>query len=223
MKKFTTLAATVLLSTSLAASDLETVNERSSYYFGLDLGSNLAQQIGTERVDIEALMMGLQDGLDEAEPRLSMDEIRDAVMALQQELQSEMEEQSASLREPGDAFLAENAEREEVVVTDSGLQYEIMEESGSDVSPTASDTVRVHYHGTLVDGTVFDSSVDRGDPVEFPLDGVIPGWTEGVQLMAEGDRYRFFIPPDLAYRDQAVGDIPPFSVLIFEVELLDVM
>ena len=223
MKKWAPLAVAAMISAGAAASDLETVTERSSYYFGLDLGSNLAQQVGTERVDLEALIMGLEDGLGEAEPQLSIDEIREAVMALQQELQAEMEEQSSSLREPGEEFLAENADRDEVIVTDSGLQYEIMEESGSGVTPSASDTVRVHYHGTLIDGTVFDSSVERGDPVEFPLDGVIPGWTEGVQLMAEGDKFRFYIPSDLAYRDEAVGDIPPFSVLIFEVELLEIL
>lgn len=224
MKKFIPVTALALaISGGVMASDLDTVTERSSYYFGLDLGSNLAQQVGVERIDMDAVIMGLEDGLSGAEPRLALDDIREAVMALQQELQAEMEEQSSSLRGPGEDFLAENAERDEITVTASGLQYEIMEASGSDITPTAADIVRVHYHGTLIDGTVFDSSVDRGEPVEFPLDGVIPGWTEGVQLMSEGDKYRFYIPSDLAYQDQAVGDIPPFSVLIFEVELLDVL
>jgi len=223
MKKFIIGAAMGLTASAAMASDLETVTERSSYYFGLDLGSNLVQQIGSERIDIEAVIMGLEDGLAEAEPRISVDEIREAVMALQQELEAEIEEESASLREPGEEFLADNAERDGVQVTASGLQYEVLSQGDSDVSPSESDTVRVHYHGTLVDGTVFDSSEERGEPVEFPLDGVIPGWTEGVQLMSEGDRYRLYIPSDLAYRDQSVGNIPPYSVLIFEIELLEVL
>ena len=222
-KSITMVAVASLVGASAMASDLESVHERSSYYFGLDLGSNLAQQVGVDRIDLEAVILGLNDGLDGTEPRLSLEELSEAVMALQQELASEMEEQSASLREPGDQFLAENAEREEVVVTPSGLQYEVVEEGEGDTEPTASDIVRVHYHGTLIDGTVFDSSVERGQPVEFPLDAVIPGWTEGVQLMKEGDKFRFYIPSDLAYRGQSVGEIPPYSVLIFEVELLEIL
>lgn len=222
-KSITMVAVALLISASAMASDLESVYERSSYYFGLDLGSNLADQVGADRVDLDAIIMGLNDGLDGEEPRISLDDLSEAVMALQQELASEMEEQSATLREPGDEFLAENAERDGVTVTSSGLQYEILESGEGDAEPTASDIVRVHYHGTLIDGTVFDSSVERGQPVEFPLDAVIPGWTEGVQLMTEGDKFRFYIPPDLAYRAQSVGEIPPYSVLIFEVELLEIL
>lgn len=226
MKKFTKLAVASLLvgmGGVVSAQSLETVTEQTSYYFGLDLGSNLAQQVGQDRVDVDAIILGLRDGLSQLEPRLTMDEIRTAVMALQQELQQEQEGRISQMRQAGDNFLAENATKEGVKVTPSGLQYEIIQQGAGGASPSATDTVRVHYHGTLINGTVFDSSVTRGEPVEFPLNGVIPGWTEGVQLMSEGDKYRFFIPSDLGYRDQAVGSIPPFSVLVFEVELLNVL
>jgi len=216
-------ASGVLFALSASSWALESTAERTSYYFGLDLGSNLVQQIGLDRVDLDALILGLEDGLSGAEPQLSMEQIQTAVMALQQELQAQMEAESAAQRQAGVDFLAENALRDEVTVTDSGLQYEVLERSGSSVSPTAADTIRVHYHGTLIDGTVFDSSVDRGEPIEFPLDSVITGWIEGVQLMSEGDRFILYLPPELGYGDSAAGMIPPASVLIFEVELLAVL
>ena len=121
----------------------------------------------------------------------------------------------------GEKFLAENAERESVTVTDSGLQYEVMSE-GDGASPTAEDTVTVHYKGTLLDGTEFDSSYSRGEPATFPLSRVIPGWTEGVQLMKVGSKFKFFIPSELAYGERSTGKITPNSTLVFEVELLDV-
>lgn len=214
---------TAALAISASSWALESTAERTSYYFGLDLGSNLVQQIGLDRIDLDALVLGLQDGLGGAEPRLTMEQIQTAVMALQQELQAEMEAEATAQRQAGIDFLAENALRDEVTVTDSGLQYEILERSGSSLSPTASDTIRVHYHGTLIDGTIFDSSVDRGEPVEFPLDSVITGWIEGVQLMSEGDRFMLYLPPELGYGDSAAGAIPPSSVLIFEVELLAIL
>ena len=124
--------------------------------------------------------------------------------------------------EPNMDYLVENAARDGVNVTESGLQYEVLEE-GSGASPSASDTVEVHYRGTLVDGTQFDSSYDRGQPIEFPLGGVIPGWTEGVQLMQEGAKYRFVIPSDLAYGPRGIpGTIPGGATLIFDVELLSI-
>lgn len=226
MNKLANLALAGVLASAggvAVAQELETVTERTSYYFGLDLGGSLAQQVGSERIDIDAVILGLRDGLSQTEPRLSLEDIRSAVMALQQELQSEQEGMTMAMRAEGEAFLSENAEKDGVTVTPSGLQYEVITAGEGGASPSSSDVVRVHYHGTLIDGTVFDSSVDRGEPVEFPLNGVIPGWTEGVQLMSEGDKYRFFIPSDLGYRDQAVGSIPPFSVLVFEVELLEIM
>ena len=122
--------------------------------------------------------------------------------------------------EQGDVFLATNAKREGVKTTASGLQYEVLQSGNGDKHPTEISTVNVHYHGTLTDGTVFDSSVERGEPISFPLNRVIKGWTEGVQLMKKGDKFRFFIPADLAYGNRSAGKIPPGSVLIFDVELL---
>ncbi|MBE8167217.1 MAG: FKBP-type peptidyl-prolyl cis-trans isomerase [Shewanella sp.] len=122
----------------------------------------------------------------------------------------------------GQEFLAMNKTEEGVLTTDSGLQYKVLVKADSDTHPTASDTVKVHYHGTLIDGTVFDSSVDRGEPISFPLNGVIKGWTEGLQLMAVGDKFRFFIPSELAYGKRSVGKFEGNSVLIFEVELLGI-
>lgn len=121
----------------------------------------------------------------------------------------------------GNEFLAQNKTKEDVVTTASGLQYKVLNQGSGTVHPKASDTVTVHYHGTLIDGTVFDSSVERGEPIAFPLDRVIKGWTEGVQLMVEGDKYRFFIPSELAYGNRSTGKIGG-SVLIFDVELLKI-
>ncbi|MGJ8581021.1 MAG: FKBP-type peptidyl-prolyl cis-trans isomerase [Psychromonas sp.] len=122
----------------------------------------------------------------------------------------------------GQGFLAENATKEGVVSTDSGLQYLVLEKGEGTEHPTATSKVKVHYHGTLIDGTVFDSSVDRGEPISFGLNQVIPGWTEGVQLMVEGDKFRFFIPSRLAYGNRSAGKIPAGSLLIFDVELLNI-
>lgn len=122
--------------------------------------------------------------------------------------------------EQGEVFLANNAKRDGVKTTASGLQYEVLNSGGGDKHPTEVSTVNVHYHGTLTDGTVFDSSVDRGEPISFPLNRVIKGWTEGVQLMKKCDKFRFFIPANLGYGSRSAGKIPPGSVLIFDVELL---
>ena len=122
----------------------------------------------------------------------------------------------------GNEFLAQNKTKEGVITTASGLQYQVLNQGSGTVHPKASDTVTVHYHGTLIDGTVFDSSVERGEPIAFPLDRVIKGWTEGVQLMVEGDKYRFFIPSELAYGNRSTGKIGGGSVLIFDVELLKI-
>lgn len=122
--------------------------------------------------------------------------------------------------EKGDLFLSDNAKQAGVTTTASGLQYLVLQNGNGEQQPAAQDTVKVHYHGTLIDGTVFDSSVERGEPISFPLNRVIPGWTEGVQLMKTGDKYRFFIPAHLGYGNRSAGKIPPGSVLIFDVELL---
>ena len=125
-------------------------------------------------------------------------------------------------QEKGSAFLAENSKKDGVKTTASGLQYEVLQSGSGDSHPTASSTVRVHYHGTLIDGTVFDSSVERGETISFPLNRVIPGWTEGVQLMKKGDKFRFYIPSNLGYGNRSAGKIPAGSTLIFDVELFEI-
>jgi FKBP-type peptidyl-prolyl cis-trans isomerase FklB len=127
-----------------------------------------------------------------------------------------------SSKEEGEKFLVENALREGVITTPSGLQYEIIKKGKGKTTPTATDVVKVHYHGTLINGTVFDSSVERNEPISFALTQVIPGWTEGLQLMTVGSKYKFYIPQELGYGSQQAGSIPPYSTLIFEVELLDI-
>jgi FKBP-type peptidyl-prolyl cis-trans isomerase len=176
------------------------------------------------KLDTEIITAGIEDAFKES-PKLSDAQMQSILTNLQQELQDKrMKEQQASSTdnlEQANVFLAKNKSVEGVKSTESGLQYQVMK-AGSGVSPKATDNVKVHYHGTLLDGTVFDSSVQRGEPAEFPLNRVIPGWTEGLQLMKKGAKYKFFIPPSLAYGAQGAGAIGPNSLLIFEVELIDV-
>lgn len=203
---------------------------KMAYALGASVGtfvnSNLDEQEKMEFVlDRNQVIAGFVDSL-KAESKLTEEE--------QQQLLTDMQKQftekkaanlGAEAQATGEAYRAENAEKEGVMVTESGLQYEVLTEGDEGgKQPAADDIVEVHYEGTLVDGTVFDSSVERGEPAVFPLNRVIPGWTEGVQLMSVGDKYRFVIPPELAYGDREVGGgtIPPKSTLIFEVELLDV-
>jgi FKBP-type peptidyl-prolyl cis-trans isomerase len=207
---------------------LDSDEQKASYGIGYGFASNLIAQTQGIELSSEALVQGVLDAFDETEMTIAEADVQAAITALQQkqiEIQTaEAEAKSQATRAEGEAFLAENAKKEGVITTDSGLQYEVLESSGNEEHPTAESTVSVHYHGTLIDGTVFDSSVERGEPIDFPLANVIKGWTEGVQLMAVGDKYRFVIPADLAYGDNQVSpDIPPGSTLIFEVELLDIL
>jgi len=218
------LAATVS-TVALAQDDtLETPEERLSYTIGMDIGNSLSEQ--DMELDLDLLVEALRASYAGEETRLTQEEAlaeREAFMQRrQQQMQAQREDEAAANREAGEAFLAQNAEREEVMVTDSGLQYRVIEE-GEGASPVAEDQVTVHYKGTLIDGTQFDSSYDRGEPATFALNQVIPGWTEGLQMMSEGAKYEFFIPSDLAYGEQGrPGPIGPSSTLIFEVELLEV-
>lgn len=224
-------AAALTLAGSALAADLETDEQVASYGIGYGFATNLKQQTQGLDLDVDALVAGLRAAMSGEESELSNERINAAIqklqeqqMAAQQAQQAEAQAKVEETKAAGAEFLAENAEREGVTETESGLQYEVLSETDSGKSPTAQDTVKVHYHGTLVDGTVFDSSVDRGEPIEFPLSGVIKGWTEGVQLMTEGDKYKFYIPSDLAYGDRGAGPkIPGGSTLIFEVELLEVI
>lgn len=203
---------------------LDTENKQFSYVVGMDVGKSL-KNLGTD-LDLDTVIMAIRDVTQGEEPLLSETQANELKQAFfqkrQQEAAEQAQEQAAENKEKGQAFLAENANKEGVQITESGLQYEVIEE-GSGASPSADDRVTVHYTGTLIDGTVFDSSRERGQPATFALNQVIPGWTEGLQLMKEGAHYKFYIPSDLAYGERGAGNvIEPGSTLIFDVELMEV-
>ena len=198
---------------------LDTVEQRVSYGVALNMGANLARQ-GLE-IDLGAFVVGLQDGLANLPPRVPEAALRAAFETAQERMEAVAAERAARQAGAGLAYLEKNKTRAGVVVTPSGLQYEVLR-AGSGAKPTAAQTVEVHYHGTLIDGSVFDSSVQRGEPISFPVTGVIPGWVEALQLMEVGAKWRLFIPANLAYGDRGQGPIPPASTLVFEVELLGI-
>jgi FKBP-type peptidyl-prolyl cis-trans isomerase FklB len=198
----------------------ETLDQRVSYGIALNVGSNIARQGGVE-IDLSAFIIGLQDGLNGAQPRISEDVLKAAFLEVQTKIEAESAADAAEGAQIGKMFLNENRARAGVVVTASGLQYEVLR-AGSGAKPTPDQTVEVHYHGTLVDGTVFDSSVQRGESISFPVGGVIPGWVEALQLMAVGAKWKLFIPAELGYGNRSQGPIPAGSVLIFEVELISI-
>lgn len=187
-----------------------------SYSVGVALAQNLKKQ-GFEDLDSEAFTLGVNDVLSGQPMRISAEE---ANAVIQKHLSERTAEQATEAAEAGKAFLTTNAQREEVTVRDSGLQYEVLER-GSGAMPGPKSTVKTHYKGMLVDGTVFDSSYKRGEPATFPVNKVIKGWQETLQLMSEGSKWKIYVPFDLAYGEKGAGDaIPPFSALIFEIELL---
>lgn len=202
---------------------LESIEQRASYGIGYQVGNNIMSQ-GNLEVDTEALKAGLEDALAQTNPRISPEKIQSAFGELQQRAAAQANAEGAVNKEAAEAFLKENGQRAEVTTTESGLQYEVLRasEAPEAAKPTPGDTVKVHYHGTLIDGTVFDSSIQRGEPISFPVTGVIPGWVEALQLMSVGDKWKLFIHPDLAYGPRASGRIPANSALIFEVELLGI-
>ncbi len=208
---------------STADASLETDDQKTSYGIGHNIGQGLAPL--ADRIDDDAFLRGLNAGLAENDPAVSIDTLQSLLQGFQMELQQVRQEQVAAEAEENqavaDSFLAANAEREGVTTTESGLQYEVVEE-GDGASPDSTDQVTVHYTGTLPDGTQFDSSRDRGEPATFPVQGVIPGFSEGLQLMSVGSNYKLYIPPELGYGSRPQGDIPPNSALIFDVELLEV-
>jgi len=215
--------ASVISLPSVAQTALDTPEQKAGYSIGVNIGGTLSGQGLAEDLDIGALLMGVQDGIS-GQLKLSEEELMAAIQEFSAQQQAKEEARMAAQAEEGVAFLAGNATQPGVTTTASGLQYQVITSAtdAAAASPAATDTVSVHYHGTFIDGTVFDSSVERGEPISFPLNGVIPGWTEGVQLMKVGDKFRFFIPSDLGYGPQGAGPIPPNSTLIFDVELLGI-
>ena len=201
---------------------LENHVDQASYGVGLNIGRQLSQE--DVEINAEAVAAGIKDALAKAEQQITDETIQAAFDKIREDQMRKQEALNDAAAKAGQDFLAENAKREGVVVTDSGLQYEVLTAvEGDAAKPVAADTVKVHYHGTLIDGTVFDSSVERGEPVEFPLGNVISGWTEGVQLMKVGEKFKFFIPAELAYGARSPSPkIPANSALIFEVELLEI-
>ncbi|MBL0321209.1 MAG: FKBP-type peptidyl-prolyl cis-trans isomerase [Ignavibacteria bacterium] len=200
-----------------------TQKDSASYAVGMQIGKSLKDQ-GLD-LDVSQLTAGLRDMLA-GKPLLTDSELQACMTALQAQAMAKMQAESAKKgdanKAKGEAFLVENKKKAGVMVTPSGLQYKVVTE-GKGKKPTKDNTVKVHYTGTLIDGTVFDSSVQRGEPIEFPLSGVIAGWTEGVQLMTVGSKYMFYIPSNLAYGANGAGQtIGPNETLIFEVELLDI-
>lgn len=193
--------------------------DKLSYAWGMALGQQL-RAMGVSNLDKAEFDEGVHAAFDGKETKISPEE---ANKLIQEYLQELTEKKAAEIKSVGEKFLAENKKKENVKETASGLQY-IVDKEGTGAQPTATDEVTVHYTGKLLDGTVFDSSVNRGEPATFPLNRVIPGWTEGVQLMKEGAKYTFFIPSDLAYGPQGVPNaIPSHSTLIFDVELIKVV
>lgn len=205
---------------SSSETSLQTVDERVSYGIAMNVGANIARQGGVE-IDLAAFVVGLQDGLMGAKPRVGEAELQAAFKTAQARMEQAASAGAAKQSQAGQAFLEQNKTRAGVVTTASGLQYEVLRE-GQGAKPGPDQSVEVHYHGTLIDGTVFDSSVQRGEPISFPVTGVIAGWVEALQLMSVGAKWKLFIPAELGYGNRAQGPIPAGSVLVFEVELLGI-
>jgi FKBP-type peptidyl-prolyl cis-trans isomerase len=216
----------------ITAADLKTEDDKVSYSLGFSMGQNFKKDEMT--VDLALFQQGVEDGFVGGEQVLSDDEIRKTMMAFQQKMRAkrqaeyrkrmeERKEEGKVNKEEGEAFLEENKSKEGVVTLESGLQYKVLKE-GTGGSPGPTDTVRCNYRGTTTDGEEFDSSYQRGEPATFALNRVIKGWTEGLQLMKEGGKWQFFVPSELAYGERGAGqNIGPNEVLVFEVELLEIV
>jgi FKBP-type peptidyl-prolyl cis-trans isomerase len=202
--------------------DLKSEAAKLGYTFGAQIASDMKRQGLDKDVSTDAMFAAFKDVFAGVEPRLSMEEMQGAQAAYQQKQQAKYQAQLEENKAKGSAFLAKNAKKKGVKTTASGLQYEVLR-AGKGKQPTATDSIKVHYLGTLIDGTKFDSSYDRGAPATFGVSGVIPGFSEGLQLMQEGAKYRLTIPSDIAYGEQGPASIGPNQALIFEVELIEVV
>ncbi|WP_366105352.1 FKBP-type peptidyl-prolyl cis-trans isomerase [uncultured Algibacter sp.] len=229
--KYLSLGTVLLLLVScnkngVAQKPIKTELDSVSYAIGMDVAKNVKASF--DDFDNDLFIQGFSNALDSTNMLLDETKAQQVIRAYfqkkQQEEASKRQEEAKANKEEGDKFLAENKTKDGVQTTESGLQYIVLKE-GTGAKPTTTSKVKVHYHGTLIDGTVFDSSVDRGEPTEFGVTQVIKGWTEGLQLMKEGAKYKFFIPGDLAYgsNPRPGGKIKPNSTLIFDVELLEIV
>ena len=223
MKSILFSAVALFLAVSVFAEEkppqLKDLKDKASYSIGLNFGFNFKRQ----NIDLnsDAFAAGFKDAMTGRNPLMSEQEVRDTMMAFEKDMQQKQAETAQKNVAEADKFLAANKTKEGVKSTESGLQYKVLKE-GSGAQPKSSDTVTVNYRGTLIDGTEFDSSYKRGQPATFPVGGVIKGWTEALQLMKVGSKLQLFIPANLAYGEQGRPGIPPNSLLIFEVELMDV-
>lgn len=208
-----------------------TPKDQQSYSIGISVGKDLQQTFKGEGLDVNLAMVlrGIADAINgkqvltDAQIQVALQQLEEAARAKQAQRGALAEQQAAKNKAEGDAFLAANAKKPGIKTTPSGLQYQVLK-MGTGPRPKATNTVRTHYHGTLINGKVFDSSVQRNEPVEFPVSGVIPGWTEALQLMPVGSKWRLFIPSKLAYGERGAGDaIGPNATLIFDVELLNIV
>lgn len=234
-KSFVVMALLLLVSTGIACAQnegeadnsqgaLESLEDRASYAIGMNMAQGMKSQ--DVPIDLDLLIQGMRDAFAEGETRLSPEEMQKALQEFQQMMVQRQQQARAAQGEENqkqaDAFFAENKDKEGVMTTDSGLQYMVLEE-GDGPKPSVDDRVTVHYTGTLLDGTKFDSSVDRGQPATFPVKGVIQGWQEAIPLMSVGSKYKLWIPPNLAYGANGQGPvIGPNAALVFEVELLGI-
>ena len=205
-----------------ATVELTTPAQKASYGIGLNMGKSLVQE-GMDDLDSKAVALGIEDALGKAPQRMSDEELMEAFAFLQQRGEQRMAELNAESAKAGKAFLEENAKREGVITTASGLQYEIVQKAEDGAQPKADDVVTVHYEGRLIDGSVFDSSIARNSPIDLPVGGVIPGWVEALQLMHVGEKYKLYIPSELAYGENSpTPAIPANAVLVFDLVLLGI-
>jgi FKBP-type peptidyl-prolyl cis-trans isomerase FklB len=225
MKQHRLAAAVALVGLVLAGCDqhssveLKTPAQKASYGIGLNMGKSLAQE-GMDDLDSKAVAQGIEDAVGKKPQKLKDDELVAAFADLQKRSEERMTKMNAEAEASGKKFLAENAKKDGVVTTASGLQYQIVKKADG-AQPKPTDVVTVHYEGKLIDGKVFDSSIERGSPIDLPVSGVIPGWVEGLQLMHVGEKVKLFIPADLAYGAQSPSPtIPANSVLVFDLELI---
>ena len=220
LRMLVTVIGVVFLATQLCAQDLKSQKEKVSYIIGMDIGKNLKSQ--SLDIDQAALAKGIKDALLGGKSSLTDEEIRQTMAAFQKEMIAKRQALGEKNKKEGESFLAENKKKQGVITLPSGLPYKVVT-AGKGKKPKPTDTVTVQYQGTLIDGTEFDSSYRRGQPATFPVNGVIPGWTEALGLMQEGAKWQIFVPSNLAYGEKgAGGQIGPNATLIFEVELLSI-